>query len=192
MSAISWTDHANSWAYRHPLQRGVIFFIITSFFYWCLVILIDLRGLPQWLSGKESMQEMWVQSLGAEDPLEKEMAIHSSILAWRIPWTEEPGELQTMGSQRVSRTRLKRLRMQCNDWHRCGSLGHKLQSNCLGGYFGEIMLNLSAASSSSSNSAVSLSCVSDSKSVSTFWQHQHHLGEYKKCWVSSPTLDIPN
>ena len=44
---------------------------------------------------------MWVRSLGLEDPLEKEMATHSSILAWRIPWTEEPGGLQTTGSQRV-------------------------------------------------------------------------------------------
>ena len=44
---------------------------------------------------------MWVQSLGQEDPLGKEMTIHSSILAWRIPWTEEPGGLQSMGSQRV-------------------------------------------------------------------------------------------
>ena len=47
------------------------------------------------------MWETWVQSLGWEDPLEKEMAAHSSILAWRIPWTEEPGGLQSMGSQRV-------------------------------------------------------------------------------------------
>ena len=44
---------------------------------------------------------MWVQSLGQEDPLEKEMSTHSSILAWRIPWTEEPGGLESMGSQRV-------------------------------------------------------------------------------------------
>ena len=48
-----------------------------------------------------AMQETWVQSLGGEDPLEKGMAIHSSILAWRIPWTEEPGGLQSMGSLRV-------------------------------------------------------------------------------------------
>ena len=47
------------------------------------------------------MQEMWVQSLGQKDPLEKEMATHSRILAWEIPWTEEPGKLQFMGSQRV-------------------------------------------------------------------------------------------
>ena len=47
------------------------------------------------------MQEMWVQFLGQEDPLEKEMATPSSILAWRIPWTEEPGGLQSMGLQRV-------------------------------------------------------------------------------------------
>ena len=48
-----------------------------------------------------AMQETWVQSLGQEDPLEKEMATHSSILAWKIPWTEEPGGLQSIGSQRV-------------------------------------------------------------------------------------------
>ena len=47
------------------------------------------------------MQETWVQSLGREDPLEKDMATHSSILAWEIPWTEETGRLQSMGSQRV-------------------------------------------------------------------------------------------
>ena len=46
-------------------------------------------------------QETWVAFLGQVDPLEKEMATHSSILAWRIPWTEEPGGLQSMGSQRV-------------------------------------------------------------------------------------------
>ena len=48
-----------------------------------------------------AMQETWVQSLGWEDPLEKRMATHSSTLAWKIPWTEEPGKLQSMGSQRI-------------------------------------------------------------------------------------------
>ena len=48
-----------------------------------------------------TMWETWVWSLGREDPLEKEMATHSSILAWKIPWTEEPGRLQSMESQRV-------------------------------------------------------------------------------------------
>ena len=48
-----------------------------------------------------AMQETWVQSLGWEDPLEKGMAAHSSILAWKIPWTAEPGRLPSMGSQRV-------------------------------------------------------------------------------------------
>ena len=47
------------------------------------------------------MRETQVRSLGWEDPLEKEMAIHSSTIAWKIPWTEEPGRLQSMGSQRV-------------------------------------------------------------------------------------------
>ena len=48
-----------------------------------------------------TMQETWVQSLGQEDPLEKGMATHSRILAWKIPWTEKPGRLQSMGLQRV-------------------------------------------------------------------------------------------
>ena len=48
-----------------------------------------------------TMQETRVRSLGREDPLEKEMAVHSSTIAWKIPWTEEPGRLQSMGSQRV-------------------------------------------------------------------------------------------
>ena len=52
-----------------------------------------------------AMQETRVQSLGWEDPLEKEMAIHSSILAWRIPWREEAGRLQSMGLQRVEHDR---------------------------------------------------------------------------------------
>ena len=46
-------------------------------------------------------QEMWVQSLSREDPLEQGMATYSSILTWRIPWTEDPGRLQSVGSQRV-------------------------------------------------------------------------------------------
>ena len=48
-----------------------------------------------------AMWETWVRSLGREDPLEEGMATHSSVLAWRIPWTEEPRGLQSMGSQRV-------------------------------------------------------------------------------------------
>ena len=48
-----------------------------------------------------AVQETWVWSLGREDPLEQGMATHSSILAWTVPWTEEPGGLQSMGSQRV-------------------------------------------------------------------------------------------
>ena len=60
-------------------------------------------GLPSGSGVKNlpAMQETWVQSLGQQDTLEKEMATHSSILAWRTPWTEEPGGLQSMGSQRV-------------------------------------------------------------------------------------------
>ena len=55
----------------------------------------------QMVKNLPAMWETWVRSLGQEDPLETEMATHSSTLAWRIPWTEEPGGLQSMGSQRV-------------------------------------------------------------------------------------------
>ena len=64
----------------------------------------------------KEIQEMWVQSLDREDPLEEEMAIHSSILAWKIPWTEEPGGLQSMGSQRVGDDRSDLARTQGADY----------------------------------------------------------------------------
>ena len=57
--------------------------------------------MAQTVKRLSTMQETWVGSLGREDPLEKEMAIHSSTIAWKIPWTEEPGRLQSMESQRV-------------------------------------------------------------------------------------------
>ena len=65
---------------------------------------LHLEGIHKWLSGKEfpcqgRRQEMQVPSLVGEDPLEKEMATHSSILAWGIPWAEEPATLQSMRSQ---------------------------------------------------------------------------------------------
>ena len=70
-------------------------------------------NLPRWLSSKKTIhlpiqeiQETQIQSLGQEEPLEKEMATHSSILAWRIPWTEEPGGLPTVHGVAKSRTRL--------------------------------------------------------------------------------------
>ena len=57
--------------------------------------------VTQTVNSLPAVWEIWVQSLGWEDPLEKETATHSSIVAWRIPWMEEPGRLQSMGSQRV-------------------------------------------------------------------------------------------
>ena len=64
--------------------------------------LIDLSSLvAQSVKSLPAMQETWVQSLCREDPLEKKIATHSSVLTWRIPWAEEPGRLQSMGSQRV-------------------------------------------------------------------------------------------
>ena len=72
---------------------------IRTYVYVCLYIHKSL--VAQTVKNLPAMQEMQVQSLGQEDPLEKEMATHSSILAWEIPQTEEPRELQSMGSQRV-------------------------------------------------------------------------------------------
>ena len=66
-------------------------------------LVTDIGGFPvaQRLKHLSAMRETWVRSLGWEDSLEKETATHSSILAWRIPWIEEPGGLQSMGSERV-------------------------------------------------------------------------------------------
>ena len=61
------------------------------------MIMICIKLVVQSVNHLPAIQETWVQFLGWEDPLEKEMATHSSILAWRIPWTEEPGGLQSMG-----------------------------------------------------------------------------------------------
>jgi len=67
---------------------------VLPIFSWASLVVQMVNNLP-------AMQETWVQSLGWEDPLEKEMATHSRTLAWEIPWTEEPGGLQSMGLQRV-------------------------------------------------------------------------------------------
>ena len=73
---------------------------------WCIythifIYIYNRRAslIAQWVKNPPAMQETWVHSLGQEDPLEKEMATHSSILAWRIQWTEEPSGLQSMRSQ---------------------------------------------------------------------------------------------
>ena len=69
-------------------------FVTVFRLFWASLVAQRLKHLP-------GMQETRVQSLGREDPLEKELATHSSTLAWRIPWREEPGRLQSMGSHRV-------------------------------------------------------------------------------------------
>ena len=66
-----------------------------------MLLLLTAFLVAQTVKHLPAMQETWVLSLGREDPLEKEMATHSSILSWEIPWTEEPGGLQSTGSQRV-------------------------------------------------------------------------------------------
>ena len=71
-----------------------------------IFILFGSKGLPRWLRRYESTCSVGEQvpSLGLKDPLEEEMAAHFGILAWRIPWTEEPGGLQSKGLQRVGHT----------------------------------------------------------------------------------------
>ena len=92
------TQHFEKLQKKKKIQKrhqgsNIIFIIINIYLYHSLVAQ-RVKRLP-------AMQETWVRSLGQEDPLEKEMATHSSILAWKIPWTEEPGGLQSTGSQRV-------------------------------------------------------------------------------------------
>ena len=77
---------------RKPLLREAVYFGCRA-----SLLTQSVKNLP-------AVQETWVWFLGQKDPLEKEMAIHSSILAWRIPWTEEPGGLQSMGSQESDTT----------------------------------------------------------------------------------------
>ena len=64
-------------------------------------MLMQASLVAQMVKNLPAVQETQVQSLGQEDPLQKGMATHSSILAWKVPWTEKPGRLQPMGSQRV-------------------------------------------------------------------------------------------
>ena len=85
---------------KFKTEEPFLFILTVSGYRRELTFLELILGFPCSLVGESltAMQETWVRSLGREDPLEKEMATHSSILAWRIPWTEEPGRLQSMGS----------------------------------------------------------------------------------------------
>ena len=96
-------------AWGRALQRNRKTGLQLRLAFSCCVTLCQLLNLSfpraslvaQRLKSLPAMRETWVQSLGQEDPLEKEIATHSSILAWRIPWMKEPGGLQSTGSQRV-------------------------------------------------------------------------------------------
>ena len=87
-SARAWSNISS------PSSPPTFFFIYDRFSLGASLVAQMVKHLP-------AMQETWVQSLGREDPLEKEMATHSSILAWKIPWTEEPCRIQSKGLQRV-------------------------------------------------------------------------------------------
>ena len=100
----------------------------NSMFKWASLVAQTVKSLP-------TVWETRVQSLGWEDPLEKEMATHSNILAWKIPWTEEPGGLQSMGLQRVG-----------HDWATSLSVGYK-NENQRGNKGLKIFLNLKSDNS---------------------------------------------
>ena len=91
----SWKRYTNRYVHCSIIYNGQDNGSNQGFMHgWVDKDVIYIKHLP-------TMQETWVQSLGWEDPLEKGMATHSSTLAWKIPWTEKPGRLQFMGSQRV-------------------------------------------------------------------------------------------
>ena len=82
-------------------KHGAIGFVKIQSIYYRDIWFLWTSLVAQTVKRLSTMQETWVRSLGREDLLEKEMAIHSSTIAWKIPWTEEPDRLQSMGSQRV-------------------------------------------------------------------------------------------
>ena len=87
-------------------NRPVFFQSPLRSFHNALLPTLGIIFSAQMVKRLSAVRETWVRSLGWEDPLEKEMAAHSSSLAWEIPWTEEPGGLQSMGSQRVRHDRV--------------------------------------------------------------------------------------
>ena len=86
----------STWAVEY--RKCFLLHILSHIFLY--VLFLWASQVAQWQRIHLPMQETGVRSLGQEDPLKKEMAAHASILAWEIPWTEEPGRLQSMGSQK--------------------------------------------------------------------------------------------
>ena len=91
------------WRYNETelIASHLLYFNSCRDILWVGIAAINASLVAQMVKHLPAIQETWVQSLGQEVPLEKEMAIHSSILAWKIPWSEEPGQLHSMGLQRV-------------------------------------------------------------------------------------------
>ena len=108
------TDTCNQWSHV-VFGLDSVTFQFSFWVHWASLVAQSVKNLP-------AVQKTKVWSLGQEDPLEKEMTTHSSVLAWRILWTEEPGGLQSMGSQRVRHNWLHthlHLHLVCSgDFHR--------------------------------------------------------------------------
>ena len=112
MTSMFWTEQLKGWGYHvqiwgrlsgenSTLKKAKSGIRLSPLNLRCPSAIHRPHLVAQMVKNPPAMQETQVQSLGWENPLEKGMAIHSSILAWRIPWTEESGRLQSMGSQRV-------------------------------------------------------------------------------------------
>ena len=101
-SSKTWQLSGNSFMAQPWLWSGS--FLLPALYDWNITLcsyILQASLAVQMVKNPPAMQETWVWSLGWEDPLEEGKATHSSVLAWRIPWTEEPDGLQSMGSQRV-------------------------------------------------------------------------------------------
>ena len=112
----SWVVSYNVLARKRLIIILNVLIVRTHIYSMASLIAQSVKNLP-------AVHETWVEFLGWEDPLEKEMATHSSILAWRIPWTEEPGGLQSMGSQKSDMTQ------QLNHHQHIQQMLHKCQSS---------------------------------------------------------------
>ena len=140
-----WPGHREVCTHRFLLIQDPKQFQSEFFFLWRP---LSVTLIAQLVKNLPAMQETPVQSLGWEDPLEKGIAIHFNILVWRIPWTEEPGEIQSMGSQRVrhswaTNTYIKNIkRLHSQDYVRLLKVFHQQNRNIPLGCFSRWMIRI--------------------------------------------------
>ena len=167
------------WSFRKRNEHYLsICYVLSTCVLHFHVNIFNLSGFPGGSDGTSPVAQMvkrlparrktWVQSLGQEDPLEKEMATHSSTLAWKIPWTEEPGRLQSMGSQRVG-----------HDWATSLSLSDGKESACNAGDSGSIPESGRFAGEGIGN-PLQYSCLENPMHRGAWWATVHRVA---KSWT---------